>query len=87
VLGVRRQGTSQAGRQAFERVNINAPSATSSGFSDTQTTPNGQDVAGSIIGVASNGNVLTGTGVTAGMTVEMGSLPTNGVRPVNAAAT
>ncbi len=65
--------------------NINAPSANSSGFSNTQTTANGQDVTGTIGGVAANGNgnVLTGTGEAAGITVAVGSLSTNSVQTVN----
>jgi len=74
-----------SGQQITVQSNINAPSANSSGFSNTQTTANGQDVTGTIGGVAANGNgnVLTGTGEAAGITVAVGSLSTNSVQTVN----
>jgi len=74
-----------SGQQITVQSNINAPSANSSGFSNTQTTANGQDAAGTIGGVAANGNgnVLTGTGEAAGITVAVGSLSTNSVQTVN----
>ncbi|HLN29712.1 MAG TPA: flagellin [Gemmataceae bacterium] len=81
-LSSNRFGSSQ---QITVQSNISAPSANSSGFSNTQTTANGQDVAGTIGGFAANGtgNVLTGTGQAAGITVAIGSLPTNSIQTVN----
>src|SRR5262249_40684277 len=68
--GFTRLSSQQFGTNARITVqSTQTAAATSSGFSNTQTTASGVDVAGSIGGAAAtgSGNVLTGSGIAAGI--------------------
>ncbi len=84
--GFTRLASTQFGSNAKITVqSTQTAAATSSGFSNTQTTAQGVDVAGSIGGATAtgSGNVLTGSGITAGISVAIGSLAGNAVKSVD----